>query len=157
MKSFRLYRPIPVERFVSDYSAEEREGFQEKFRPVADAYRRRMRKALLVLGASLICGIFSFAIPTSHPGWGVGGIMACMLVLLFFTTARCECPGCHNDLARGLGAYCPECGARSLQQNKWLGTGYCLSCGKELLQGKGHRYKVRACTHCGLFLDARGL
>jgi hypothetical protein len=44
-----------------------------------------------------------------------------------------------------------------LQPGGFLRSPHCKACGKSLRRGRGRHYKIRACTHCGLMLDARGL
>lgn len=157
MKSFRLYKPVPVQRFVTDYTVEERNRLKEEFRPIAEKYNHRMRLGIWVIATILVFGIFVFLLPKWLQGWLVGGFFCCWFILMYLATVRCECSGCHNDLAHGFGHYCPECGERSLQPGRWLSPPWCTSCCKRMSQGKGRRYKVRACTHCGLFLHDQGL
>lgn len=165
MKSFGFYKTSAVKRFVSEYSPDEHATIKTEFMPVAARYRHRVRLAawVVVLGMiyMVLGGIIGIALKpvpsSSYYAWFAIGFVIWWFILLLFTLVRCECPGCHNDLARGFGPFCPECGGRSLQRGNWFRPPLCSSCGKRMAQGKGRHYKVRACTHCGLFLDAEGL
>jgi len=161
LKSFTLYTPrrIPVTRFAVEYSAEEQLRFRELFRPIAQRHRFRTRIATIVLIVGFACIVAGFFLPAHLSGWIVGGFLICWLVLmvLVISTARLQCPACSNDMERSFGQCCPECGGRALQPGGWLRAPHCNACGKSMWRSKARRYTIRACTHCGLLLDEKGL
>jgi hypothetical protein len=161
MRSFRLSSEtlMPPQRYASDFSAEELSHFREIFRPLAERYRRHLRTACIVLGLSFACILFGFVMPKTLFPWFLGGFFICWLTLLLLISLSPvpDCPSCHNRLDRGFGAYCPECGARALHPGGWLRAGQCSSCGRAMRRGKSRSYRIRACTHCGVMLDERGL
>jgi hypothetical protein len=79
------------------------------------------------------------------------------VVLLVILSPVPNCPACHNALDQGLGDYCPECGARHASAWRLVHAPSCLSCGKIISRRRGRQYKIRACTHCGVPLDDKGL
>ena len=98
--------------------------------------------------------------PKIYIGWFVGAFIICWLVMVIvaITQSSLECPACHGDLnSRELGSFCPECGAIGLKPSGWFKAAHCDSCGKSLRRGKSRQYRIRACTHCGLILDEKGL
>ncbi len=158
VKSFRLYSetPKPPQRYASEFAADELSRLRESFRPLAERYRRHMRTAYIVLGVSFAFLLSGFFLTKA---WLIGGFFTCWLTLLCFAflSPVPDCPACHNRLDRGFGAFCPECGARALQSGSWLGAPQCSSCGRAMRRGKSRGYSIRACTHCGVMLDERGL
>jgi hypothetical protein len=165
VKSFRLYLPepppIPV-RVVTDYTPDELLAFRERFRPLADHYKRRCRVASFGAALFVLCLILCIILPTVLPKhlsvyFWVAGI--CVWLFAFLAAPLVpECPACHNKLDAAPGPFCPECGSRSVKTEGWFRLPRCESCGKSLTKGKGgRRYKIRACTHCGVRLDERGL
>jgi predicted amidophosphoribosyltransferase len=71
------------------------------------------------------------------------------------------CPGCDRDVQRGLGDFCPQCGASGFEAANASRPGFypvCSACQKGILFGKsGRSYPIRSCTHCGEHIDAEGL
>lgn len=160
MKSFHPFSRKPVaspERVVTDYALEDIAEFREQFRPVVDRYRRRWRVAGFGLAAFFLCIISAQALP-NHLFlyfWAAG---ICLWFFVVFAVPRTpDCPACHTRLGADFGAFCPECGSRSLQAGSWFRSPQCSSCGKSMRRRKGRNYKIRACTHCGVMLDERGL
>jgi DNA-directed RNA polymerase subunit RPC12/RpoP len=104
--------------------------------------------------------VFGFILPGRAGGWAGGVFLLCWLIVMvwMFFPVRLVCPACSNDVERGeLGPYCPTCGSRSLSAGGRWKAPRCAACGKRLRRGRYRYYKVRACTHCGLLLDERGL
>ena len=163
LKSFRLYLHYPVVapvRVVSDYQPEELEQFRAEFRPVAERHRRLARRAYIVVAVAFASIVGCWIFPKFF-SWLMMSFAACWLALMIiaFLTARPECPACHNVLDEVFGPYCPEWGAKALQHGGWLRLPSCSWCEKEMRRGKGGRrlYKIRACTHCGVPLDKKGI
>ena len=104
--------------------------------------------ACIILGMALPKHLFMY--------FWVAGI--CSWFFIVFAAPRTpDCPACHTKLDAGFGAFCPECSSRSLQCDRWFRSPRCDACGKSMRGGKGRNYKIRACTHCGVMLDERGL
>jgi hypothetical protein len=160
MKSFRFYLRAPVElpaRLASDYSAGEVAAFQEKFRPLAERHHRRLRRARFGIGAFLLCVMAAPVLPGQMFVYcGVVGA-CCVLCITFLMPHPPDCPACRNQLGGPLGTFCPECASQSVRSGGPFGPPCCDSCGSTLGAGKHHRPKIHACTHCGLWLDEKGL
>jgi hypothetical protein len=100
------------------------------------------------------------------PGWIISVALLSISFLILFSAfgilplyqARLKCPACHNRLvSRRWENYCPECDSDRLEAGNWYRAWRCNDCGKRLISGKGgRRYKIRACTHCGVLLDEKG-
>jgi hypothetical protein len=151
-----------VHRVATDYSDEERARFREVFAPRAARYRRHSRLSLLI-GCCAFVGWM--AAIRFLPGFGlewVGGILflGMLALLLFgsFSQPSLECPACYSDVdSRQLGRFCPECGSEQFRTRSWLLAPNCDSCGAVPRRGKSRGYSIRACTHCGVLLDDRGV
>jgi hypothetical protein len=162
LKSFRLYFPPPIVapvREVKDYSAEERAKLRDDFSSIAKAYRR-LKRIVVYAG----CGFAGFVLlgwvlPKSLLSWCIGFAIIPWLVAMFAMTSRprLSCPGCSNDMEWGFSRYCPECGGEHVQVRTSSRAGFCSDCAKFMRRGRGRNYKIRACTHCGLMLDQKGL
>lgn len=153
--------PLPP-RVVEDYTAEERQAFRKTYETLAARYRRRLNTVFKIYGAALLgCLLLFGATRPAHPHLILIGALALFFLVLvtimaiFIVLPRC--PACGNSLEDGLGAYCPECGARSVTQKGWFGNAECASCGRSLRFAKSRCFKIRACTHCGVMLDEEGL
>jgi len=163
MKSFRLYRRpfVPPERVVSEYSPEELADFWAAFQPLADRCRRCVRILLGLMALGWACVLSNVVLPKSCLPWSVCGFLACILAMLFVDTIlgpELICPACHNFLdKKTFGPYCPECGAKGLEPVGWFCQASCSSCGRRFRRGKGRGIRIRACTHCGVWLDERGV
>jgi hypothetical protein len=163
MKSFRLYTPPPehaVERYVSDYTVEERTQLWEEFRPVAERYRRARRNfsIFMVSGVIFLVSLYALLRTNSLIPIIISLIMlvACVFWIALSQALNLKCPGCKNDLMQ-FARYCPVCGSDQLQPGRWFRGPYCPNCQKSLYRGKHCNYKIHACTHCGLVLDEKGL
>ena len=165
MKSSRLYngpKLIPVAKFAPEYSEEQRVHFREAFRSRAECYRRYSRCSLAIGFVAFIVWIASLEIlPKLGLQWVCFALFAGLFGLHIYGWYKrplLECPACHNPLdSQQLGTYCPECGSGQLKPGSWLLSPSCNACGQTMRRGKGRGYKIRACTHCGVFLDDKGL
>jgi len=169
VQSFRLYsKPAPTAplREVADYSVEERDRLRDAFRSTADGYRRFHRRAAAwiiggIAGVVWLAVLLGILLPKSSLP---SSVVICFVILgsiaalaLAKREPRLVCPGCTHGMEDGLGRYCPECGAPQLQPGGWFRSPCCAACKRSLHRNKGRRYKIRACTHCGLTLDEAGL
>jgi hypothetical protein len=167
MKSFRLYREPPPQRparFAAGLSDEERTQLQCAFDPVAAKYRLQEQIAryagLGFVGSIVVFIFFGGMLHAISADWCFVPAMICWLIAFgaLATRPRLTCPNCNNDMAYRFGPYCPECGDDVLAPSRWFMNTKCAACGKSLRCSKGgRRYKIRACTHCGLMVDEKGL
>ncbi len=159
MKSFRLYcEPSPSRptQVASELSPDEQMRLQQAFRTVAATYRHHLRMASYAwfgfAGSMVGLVFFGGVLRVTFALWFlVSGLVSWMVAFGCEATAPgLLCPGCGNDMTYSFGRYCPECGADGLPRVPWLRCTKCTICGKSLRWRKGRRYKIRACTHCGL-------
>ncbi len=145
---------------VTDYSAEQAAEFREQFRPLAEEYRQRLRRVGWILAGWIgFCGFLALDLPAGEKGFSVFcGFAGFLLIGGIFWPALPPCPACRQRLDDYVGAFCPECGNATVKPGGFLQPPKCSSCGKSLGSGRGGRqYKIRACTHCGVKLDEKGL
>ena len=79
-----------------------------------------------------------------------------LAVIMHIFNLRLRCPSCGRRLTPANGRYCPQCGAEEFQ----AGSGWCDGCHSRIEEESGddkRSYRVRGCTHCGVFLDRHGL
>ncbi len=163
VKSFRIYFREPIKtpsREVSDYSPEEQLLFQKSFAPIATRYRRHLRIAIFgIIGFGVFLTVALLLQKTRFSSIAPFFVVACWLLTIgaLVSAPRLACPGCSHSMADGLGPYCPECGNRTVEPRRFMVSARCSSCRRLLIRRKGHRYKIRACTCCGLMLDEAGL
>jgi RNA polymerase subunit RPABC4/transcription elongation factor Spt4 len=154
---------------VERYSPEERKQFREIFAADLKQYRaadRRYANPLLVAFLAGVAAVACSYLLSSQPPikWllGVGivlivGVFISIAVAASSLEKQLKCPACHNLLIDDIGEYCPECGSASLAPGGEFGALRCNSCGKQLITGKNRNFRYKACTHCGVFLDEKGL
>jgi hypothetical protein len=160
LKSFRLYRSpgvVAPQRHVADYQPGELAQFRAEFRFVVERERQLGRLDLALLTLWLSCIVLGAVFLSNVPCFWWGLFAYWLVVLLFKSLSKAPmCPACHNALNEDLGAYCPECGAKAVQDGGWLSDKCCSYCGKTLWHGKARHYTIRACTQCGVPLDEKG-
>lgn len=162
MKSFRLYLREPITapaREVADYSPDEQSRLRGAFAPIASKHRRHARISYIAGGGFVCCVLLMMILPKALSPDSLIPLPIFWLVGMWavLSEPRLVCPGCSNEIDGRLGPYCPECGNRHLESSGWLQPPYCTTCKKSMQRGKYRRYTIRACTHCGLMLDDRGL
>lgn len=153
-----------------DYSPEELKRFREIFAEDLKQYRSADQRCaypvLIVILAGFAAVVCSFLLSHSQSPikWllGVGIFLALAGLLLFaivltIIEKKLKCPACHDSFLGEIADYCPECGGGSLESPNWIGARHCNSCGKKILSGKNRTFRYKACTHCGVFLDEKGL
>lgn len=160
---FYLHHPVVTpQRFVTDHTTEEQIQFREAFQPLAKRYRRFN----LIVGMGFVSGAICLVLAMNFKDtwfiWPLVGIFICSLLLVLCSVfVGCfrmpSCPACHNAIWETFGAYCPECGAKTLDHRTWPFSPRCLTCGQSMRRGRRRLYKIRACTHCGVMLDEIGL
>jgi hypothetical protein len=154
----RQAQPV-ADRPVAEYSAGERASFREAFRPLARRYRRARTIAYLCLASALGCLVLVIVLPAHPLLFPIAAACVFFLAALFFAGLRpwLACPACQDALDQEFGPYCPECGTKMLHSEKESQLGHCASCRRTLNGRLLRRYWIRACTHCGMHLDERGL
>jgi hypothetical protein len=154
---------------INNYSPEELKQFREIFAVELKQYRASDRRyanpilvVILVGFAAVVCAF----VLSQHPiKWLLGAgiiLIAAGLVSIALAMSAIQkkliCPACQNLFLDEIGECCPECGSASLEPpGLVLGGRRCRACGKNLLSGKNRNFRYRACTHCGVFLDEKGL
>jgi hypothetical protein len=160
--SFSITRgPIDVPPTVAtDYSPEQAADFRERFKPLAVNYRKRLRiVGWSMAGVIPACAALAYLLPASMTGFVVlGGVATFLLLGVVLWPSLPPCPACRRPLDDTIGTYCPICGSPSLRPGGWFTPPKCATCGKSMWTNRGsRRYKIRACTHCGVKLDEKGL
>jgi hypothetical protein len=151
-KSFRLFRYSPPAKMAPDYSEAEKDEFRAAFGPVARRERIFGRVFLVLVIAGFLLFIFS---KQNDMWWLFCGVI--LLAISYAVLFGPVCPACKRRIDDGVRKFCPECGSSDLTPRSFLLWARCHSCGTELRQRKGRSYKIRCCTHCGVFLDAKGI
>ena len=159
--ALRLFKPtinVPA-REVTDYSEDECLCFRDAFTSIATDYRFHARISYIGIGGFAVGILLAALLPKTILPWLFIPIVVFWFVALggALTAQPLICPGCSNDMEHSFGKYCPACGSASLEPSTFFRRPRCLTCGKSMGGGKGGHYKIRACTHCGLMLDERGL
>ena len=161
MKSFRLHRHklMPITEFILHFPHDEQMRFREAFRPALERYRRQLRFAYWPGAVFVISGILATAdwnmYPKSWRYWFLGVSICAFAVVGTLGPRLPKCPACGNRLGYK-GRYCPECGGE-LETVGWFSVPRCRSCHKILHSARTRNFKIRGCTHCGVFLDEKGL
>jgi hypothetical protein len=166
MRLFPLHfgNPKPPQRYASDIPPAEQAEFRNAFKRQIQRNRRIVKTWGCIFLANF--AVLILAIPIPYPPlvvWSALSFIVCLLMLVFLTPTY-VCPACRGSLVFDFGEFCPECGKRTLSRAGWRTDRKCTSCGKTMewrrggrFSGGGRRYDVRACTHCGLWLDDRGI
>ncbi len=143
------------------YTTEQAEELRRSFEAVAESYRRHGRVGLIGIAGFIFCiAGGALFLKGSRPGLAVivpAAVCWVIGVIAIISAPQLKCPGCGGRLDRGFGDWCPECGSDRLGPAGWLTSPRCDACGKRMRRAKTRQYKIRACTHCGLMLDDRGL
>lgn len=167
-----FWEPEIPDKVVTDYSPEELAAFRKYFAPAAKHYRQRSWK-LLPWGILIALFTLSF-VASDNLGVRDGaakmllfaGSVVCSFIFIFLKSRldsphspqSPSCPACDGKITFGIGAFCPECGSKSVHPGHRPNWHHCNACSRHLHVYKGSRqYKVRACTHCGVMLDDKGL
>lgn len=144
---------VPPTKLVSDYSESEKLQFRETFRPRAKQYRYFKYCIYSLLIIAFVSLFFSKNNDQLILFFGLIGIYA-----ILYNVFKPLCPACKRNVDVCVRAFCPECGSSRIDLSGFMRSTECLSCGAILRQGRnGRQYKVRCCTHCGVFLDGKGI
>ena len=153
---------------IAGYSLEELKRFQEAFAEDLKQYRASERRFALPILLTFVAGFaaifYSFLVFQPPVTWlFITGfaLVAIGLILMAVTATvfqrKLICPACRHSFIDDIEDCCPECGSPSLDMRDWRGARHCNFCGKDLVSGKNRNFKHRACTHCGVLLDEKGL
>lgn len=136
------------------------------FENVASAYRKRNAQ-LAAVGALLLLLFLYVLLRFPKASFvQVGIVLTFILGAAWGKRAfpRLTCPSCNLETDTEFVRFCPECGSPDVQRKGegkfFLLWPRCRACGKEISRSvKGHRrlWRIRFCTWCGAFLDARGV
>jgi hypothetical protein len=141
-------------RAVNPQPDSETESYQKKFAPLAHKFRVQLFR---MIAALLLClfGVMPVA-ARFMPAWLMIPMWFALAILVMTRLApeMPDCPRCGKNVASLYGPCCPDCGGNLVRNDKGP---QCQSCGKTLRTGKRTNFRIRACTHCGTFLDSRGL
>ena len=151
----------------SRYSNDEIAKIQKKFNAAVVRERLFVRTGFAVLGIVFAIGFaLIFLVPKGYIGLIIGFLLIVFAVFVFLMRMqpRLKCPGCNRELEQSLSNYCPECGGHPLRQISRL-EAHCAACNRKLklipTRGRGsisaRRFKIRACTHCGVTLSRSGI
>ena len=146
--------------FVDRFTAPGRYSFEAAFAPRARRYRRtnRIGVGLLVgFGVGLLSAV-NLPVSDSSQLWIAlpSALLLPLAVLVHLINLRLRCPSCRRALTPAKGRYCPQCGS----EEYLAGSGRCEDCGGLIKEASGddaRSYRVRGCTHCGVFLEQQGL
>ena len=124
--------------------------YMEKFRPIAAQYRLREFRMIAVLVVCLF-GVVP-VLAKFLPFWAVGIIwlLGGAFVMNWLMPKKPNCPACGQCVGALYGPFCPDCGGQLIERA-------CQKCHKTLRAGRGRNFRIHACTHCGVYLDERGL
>ncbi|GAB2865394.1 hypothetical protein GCM10027044_28000 [Hymenobacter ruber] len=145
------------------YTADEQIRLRAEFALVAARFRRQKRLVFWCVGGLIGAMLLSSVVPERFsealgPLLAIGGMvtMGVLVVSAVRMANMLVCPGCLQNMEK-IGEYCPECGSAGLEPGGWFSSPHCSACGKKMRRGKGRHYTIRACSHCGLYLDEQGL
>jgi hypothetical protein len=135
--------------------------WRAQFRAVATRARRWQFGTFVIVAVVLLVGV----------GLPVRRFQAPVFITLFgvvfasiVLSPKTNCPASGTSTNVKVEKFCPECGSGRLY---WKGPGngrmsnhpHCYACNRDLgLNLNGQRgYVTRACTHCGAWLDDKGI
>jgi hypothetical protein len=155
----RLSPGLPT-NFPDRFTSPGRYSFEAAFAPRARRYRSSNRLVIMLLVGFALGTMTTMILPVREPArlWMVAASMALLpvAVIIHFVNRWLRCPSCHKALAPAKGAYCPQCGSDAYR----AGSRWCEDCRSRIEEETGddsRSYRIRGCTHCGVFLDEQGL
>lgn len=153
----RVNRPLPP-TFVDRFATPGRPSFETAFAARARRYRLSTRIAIVLLVGFALGLVAAVTLPVPARPWIAlpSATLLPLAVLIHLVNLRLRCPSCRRALTPAKGRYCPQCGA----EGYLAGSRRCDDCGgriEEETADSARSYRVRGCTHCGVFLDERGL
>jgi len=148
--SVRINGDLPPD-FADRFTVPGRRRFNAAFASRARRYRlsNRIVIALLIgFGLGLFVAVKLPVLEKTRLWIAVAfALFLSLAIVIHLSNLRLRCPSCRKKITPATGPYCPQCGADSSCQ-----------CRIEEASGDDARsYRVRGCTHCGVFLDEQGL
>ena len=128
------------------------------FGPVAERYRRRLRRFMVATLAGFSILLPAGLLPDRLLPWIAvpGTFLIFAGILLYFTLPSLLCPGCGGRADGAFGPFCPECGSAGLQRPR-VSAARCNRCERAIGSGVVRNYRIRFCTHCGALLHREGV
>jgi hypothetical protein len=153
---------------IGGHSLEELTAYRNEFGAELKKNRAFVRRFALPILAAFISGFIAIicSLLFCHPPalWlfvtgfiliAIGLVIMAVAATLFHRTLIC--PSCNHDFIDDIHECCPECGSHGVEWRKYYGERYCPGCKKSLVTGRNRNFKYRACTHCGVMLNTKGL
>lgn len=148
---------VHLEALNKQYSGERQAFVAMQYQIASQAYRQKVRRlvtALLIISVSGILIIphsFYVGVTMFISGLLIG------LLCISIQNAPPPCSGCGKQVDFRYGPYCPRCGG-ILSPGEIASERFCPNCAGALYFERGSRnYLIHNCTHCGVFLDKRGV
>jgi hypothetical protein len=145
---------------VDCFAAPGRHSFEAAFSRRARRYRMSSRIVVVLLVGFALGLLAAVNLPMPEAARGRIALLSAALlplaVVIHFANLRLRCPSCRKALTPAKGHYCPQCGAEGYEP----GSRRCEVCSGRIEEESGddaRGYRVRGCTHCGVFLDTEGL
>lgn len=152
---------------LSDSSRDDLQHFREEFAAELKLYQRSERQfalpilIILLTGSAALVGSIMLFKPPDVLLFAAGLVIIAVGLVLMAAAAtvfqrKLTCPGCHHPFLSEMDECCPQCGAPGLEKRSkrvW----HCEFCKTKLRTGKYRNFKYKACTHCGVLLDEKGL
>lgn len=145
------------------YTEAELRGFREDFARQAARYREFYRWFMFrwCFVVVLVCAVFHLFLDGRMRWTGpvVFGVWTFAMMFFRLRAPKRACPACQRPLERSKWVHhCPGCGSG---KENWLerwGRFQCQRCQRSLWKDHSDlTSSVRACTHCGVFLDPEGV
>jgi predicted RNA-binding Zn-ribbon protein involved in translation (DUF1610 family) len=140
---------------VNELPPEEQTRLRAQFAPLLRSHRRRHRIAVLFMVLGVPACVLTVAL--DGPLWPPLLISYLPALAIALRSPRLLCPNCGNKIAKPRGPFCPDCAKRALMPGGLFTPPKCQACGKAISPNNQKNYTIHACTHCGLWLDDRGV
>lgn len=144
--------------------AEEREKLRKKYtRSKRRWFKLRIAYFGAIGGTALLCFVGGEVSEWVMPVVWVMLVPTIILGIIGHYFLSPHCPACNTRFQVPVQRFCPACGNDDLKhpsrKEAFLGKKiFCRSCHLSLVQDSENRnFKYRHCTHCGLFLDRKGV
>jgi hypothetical protein len=157
--SLRFNSGLP-ENFVDCFRAPGRHSFEAAFASRARRHRSSTQIAVGLMSGFMLGGFAALSLPVSDRArvWIVCSLATLLpiAVIILIVDLWLRCPACRKSLKSIKGLYCPLCGSDEYRARG--DSNYCPACSVRIMDdGDARSYGIRGCTHCGVFLDEKGL
>jgi hypothetical protein len=153
------HRGWPIEPgifFDRAFTQEELESYKSEFTAL---YDKRFQRAKWVGAFFLVVTLWALfsGNPSSAIVYLGMGVFVSYLVYWYGRPTRCPC--CSKNVDHCIGLFCPCCGSKSLEKGQECFI--CTQCKGQLkwehTRGRARRYKLHACSVCGVWLHDEGI